>query len=101
MLDITCRLTDGEFGLVLKGDLAIDTVTQFEAALATSGAVQIVTIDCTGLCFLDSTGVGALLRLSLDLQETGGRLRLMRISNEVHELLETLGLVDFLGAEGR
>ena len=62
------------------------------AALADAGAPRHVEVDLSGLTFLDSSGLRALLVGQLALVERGGTLRSDQASDVVDRLLEITGL---------
>ena len=53
-----------------------------------------VRLDLTGVEFIDSSGVRAILRLHLD---HSGRVRLVALSDAVNRVLRIAGLIDVLG----
>lgn len=69
-------------------------VDAVEAILATSGSG--VTADLTGVEFLDSSGVRALLRLRLDHAD---RFCIDGMSSAVHRVLSVAGLLAHLGCD--
>lgn len=51
-------------------------------------------IDLGGVTFIDSSGLGALVRLHREAGEAGTRLTLVNVPGSVHRLFEITGLVD-------
>ncbi len=60
---LDCKHDDGSYRLALTGELDLATVPEFERALRTACAdgARAVTIDLSGLTFIDSTGLRAIL----------------------------------------
>lgn len=99
MLEIACALSGETARLSLAGDLALETVARLESVVASlPAAVRRVEVECGGLAFMDSTGVGALLGLSRRLQAAGGELIVADLRSEIQEIIEVLGLTQTLGA---
>src|SRR5512140_3035881 len=77
--------------LTLKGDLGIgDSETLFKrtvSRLLEEGKVHLL-IDCTGLRFVDSTGLGALVRALTTSQHEGGQAKLLGVGPHMRKLLE-------------
>lgn len=77
--------------LVLKGDLGIgDSETLFKrtvSRLLEEGKVHLL-IDCTALRFVDSTGLGALVRALTTSQHEGGQTKLLGVGPNMRKLLE-------------
>lgn len=91
--------TAGGAGAVLRlvGELDIATAAQLDQALATltrEGATVVV-LDVAELAFMDSSGLGVLLRAA----RSGTRIRLRRASGAVRELIGATGLSDVLQVE--
>ena len=86
---------EGRFLRVLiRGELDVATTpalcAEVEKALA-NGALEVL-IDCRGMEFLDSNGVGALLDLRAQLAGRGGLLVLFGPTGRVAQTLEVTGL---------
>jgi anti-anti-sigma factor len=77
--------------LTLSGDLGIgDSENLFKktvARLVEEGKVHLL-IDCTGLRFVDSTGLGALVRALTSSQNEGGQTKLLGVGPHLRKLLE-------------
>ncbi len=85
--------------LALSGELDLATVPLLEAEFdsARLGEAELIIVDLTGVTFIDSTGINALLRMS-DVNDAseGGRLRLVVGSRRVDAVLELAGVRDSL-----
>lgn len=77
--------------LTLKGDLGIgDSETLFKrtvSRLLEEGKVHLL-LDCTGLRFVDSTGLGAIVRALTTSQHEGGQTKLLGVGPNTRRLLE-------------
>ncbi len=87
---------DGHVTVVtVKGDLVIgDPESAFKRAIAgllEEGKVNLL-IDVSGLKFVDSTGLGALVRALTTSQNEGGRTKLLGVGPHLKKLLEVTRL---------
>jgi anti-sigma B factor antagonist len=87
---------------ILRGeiDLAVAPQLRFElrAAIARDGADML--IDCTGLTFIDSTGIGLLLEANEALEATGRHMLIVNVAKGPRRAFEVLGLTGLLGDDG-
>jgi anti-anti-sigma factor len=83
------------------GEIDVTTVSPLESALelAVDPGCETV-VDLSGVTFIDSTGVAALVRASNDLFHQQGRLRLTGGRPQVRQVITALGLEEQLGLEG-
>ena len=80
--------------IVVRGELDGASVTELLAQAYDGmheGATDVL-IDCRGLDFMDSKGVGGLLALKSRLEEVGGVLVLFDPTEQVRRTLEVTGL---------
>jgi anti-anti-sigma factor len=88
----------GPTRLVVGGEVDYEAVDEFQeaaqAALAASGGRGVI-LDLSGVTFLESTGVGALVRIWKSCAERRASLVLERPSERVVSVLELTGLVGF------
>ncbi len=76
-----------------RGHVNAHTVRLFDGAIQSAlqeGRVNIL-IDCSGLAYIASAGLGALMGVIEDLRAQGGDLRLYGLSPSVLYIFETLG----------
>ncbi|WP_300682942.1 STAS domain-containing protein [Nocardioides sp.] len=90
--------TDG-VRLVVTGDLDLATAPRLTevARAAVSSPGDIVTLDLSGVTFLDSTGLGALLDLRKKVVGAGGRVQVAAQSPAVARVLDLAGLTELFG----
>jgi len=83
---------DGRVTVVtLKGDLVIgepeSTFKKTVTRLLEEGRVNLL-VDLTGVRFLDSSGLGALVRALTNSQKEGGQTKLLHAGPQIRKLLE-------------
>jgi anti-sigma B factor antagonist len=78
VLDITGRITLGEGNVMLR-DIVRD--------LADKGTNRIV-LNLNGVNYIDSSGLGELVKTHTSIRNKGGELKLASLSKRVHDLLE-------------
>jgi anti-sigma B factor antagonist len=97
-LSIDVRVTaDGKIQIfALGGSLDIATSPSLRAALleAAEGENHEIIVDLTGLEFLDSTGLGALIGAHKRASEHHGSVRLVAQEGQILRLLRITGLLD-------
>jgi anti-sigma B factor antagonist len=84
--------------LILKADGGIDSTNAEEVVaeltrLVESGIRKLV-VDCTGLGYISSTGVGVLVRLHKTLGSVGGQAKVASVRGPVFRLLELTKLAE-------
>ncbi|GAB7003633.1 hypothetical protein JCM18899A_11040 [Nocardioides sp. AN3] len=87
---------DGASALAVSGDLDISGVDEFLAhvgELLTTGSGPFV-LDLGGVTFIDSSGLGALVRVQKSASSVGRDLRLEHVPRSVSRILELTGLTD-------
>jgi anti-sigma B factor antagonist len=79
--------------LVVVGEMDMDTAPELRTRLlAAVGAHDVVTLDLSGVTFIDSQGLSVLIRAHAEARATGSELRLGRASPRVRQLLELTNL---------
>jgi anti-anti-sigma factor len=95
-------LSDGELTAVIDGefDMAATFAIEpaLERALETPG-LQRFTLDLSGLTFIDSVGIGVVIRLAGDLEARGVALRIVPGPRHVHRVFTTAGMAGVLQFE--
>lgn len=82
--------------LAVSGDLDISGVDEFleHADRLLRESASTIDIDLAGVTFIDSSGLGALVRLQKTATENGRELRLSNVPRPVTRILELTGLTD-------
>jgi anti-sigma B factor antagonist len=83
--------------VTIRGELDVATEPQLQAAIDALDreSIRVLTIDMSGLTFMDSTGIRMLVALDADSRANGVELRL-RASHTVRRVLAVSGLSDRL-----
>jgi len=79
--------------LTLSGYLDAYTAPQFEKAIQEeydSGRIRIV-VDCAGLTYISSAGLGVFMSFIEDVREAGGDIKICSVVPTVYEVFEILG----------
>ncbi len=97
-LDIEVDETDAQQPVLqVRGSIDMqsraDLIRVAQRSLA-AGSVTTLVLDLTGVRFMDSTGIGALVELSRDAQEAQAGFRIRNPSSRVTHILELTGLLD-------
>jgi anti-anti-sigma factor len=82
--------------LALSGELDVASSPMLEAELIRAADREFVIVDLRELDFIDSTGLGTLVRAHQQAQEAGRRFALVRGPGQVQRLLGLTGLSDQL-----
>jgi anti-anti-sigma factor len=88
--DVTAALT-GDFDM--QATFTVEPA--LERALEVPG-LRRIELDLRGLDFIDSTGMGVIVRLEAEARARGVELRLRRGPRPVHRVFEKSGLADVL-----
>lgn len=92
---------DGNAVFVLLGELDISTAPDFATTLdplVQSGPSEVV-LEMSGLAFIDSSGIAALVSVQNRLEQQGRRLILRSPRRNALRVFEISGLTDFLNVE--
>jgi anti-sigma B factor antagonist len=101
-LDLSTTDEDGRAVLALNGAIDVESRTKMQNAcqtLISEGPVALV-LDMSGVTFMDSTGIGALVEVSHSAQDAGIVLTIRRPSARVVRILQATGLTDVWDIEG-
>jgi anti-anti-sigma factor len=98
MVKIQHVQTDRHHVLEVEGVMDFFTIGDFDAALEEMQDVSSLTIDFSRLTFIDSTGIGAILRAIHLSQEQGFPIYLTGMNEEIREMFETVGVLRVLEA---
>jgi anti-anti-sigma factor len=97
-LEVEDRGRDGVYTLVLSGELDVASLATFEAAMSrlyVDGTIAI-TLDLSGLRFIDSSGLGAIIHAGKLCERHGYGFSLLPGPRSVQRLFELTGLLDLL-----
>ena len=86
--------------LTVEGELDLATVGGLQDAVAevlSAGGPAELVLDLAGVTFLDSSGLGALLRVRADVQAAGGRLSVSAVARGPARVIAIAGLSATLG----
>jgi anti-sigma B factor antagonist len=84
---------DGTLRLALSGEFDIAGVEKFETALSEAGGEhRELVIDLSGLSFIDSSGIRAILVADRSLRERGVPVKVVKPGPLVHRVFELSGL---------
>ena len=95
-------LSDGVCTVAVDGEF--DMAATFAVEPALERALQApdlrrFTLDLSGLSFIDSVGIGVVIRLAADLEARGIELRIVPGPRHVHRVFTSLGMTQVLPFE--
>ena len=79
----------------LRGKLALETVNEFITAFRTEPAIHLI-LDMSGVSFLDSAGVGALVSLFVSRRNAGKSFALAGLTQQGTAVLQVSGVLKLL-----
>jgi anti-anti-sigma factor len=88
--------------LEVRGEVDLDHAEELrEAVLATfSEQPGEVRVDLSGVTFLNSSGIGALLAGTKEAETRGARFSVRNPQPQVRKVIDMVGLTEMLGTEG-
>src|SRR3954451_7329215 len=90
---------DGDVVLVaVLGELDMATVERLDTAMSEISATDRITVDCTGLTFVDSVGPAAFARVAVIVRDNGGFV-LRHPRRSFVKLLEVTGLAELIAVD--
>lgn len=81
--------------ITVEGELDIFTVDNLLSVIEKCD-VKTIVLDCSGMRFIDSTGIGCLLSKISELKDEGRNLTLESIPTPIHEILYQMGIFEIL-----
>jgi anti-anti-sigma factor len=87
--------SNGSLVTRLSGKLSLETVSEFITTMRPEGAQHLV-LDMSGLSFLDSAGVGALVSLFVSRRNHGKTLALAGLTQQGVAVMQVSGLMKLL-----
>ena len=103
MTSYTIKRAVNECRVALEGDLTASLVPELQAALKQQleqGASEVV-FDLEKTAVLDSTGIGLMIAVSNSLARRQGKMRVLGVSRDILQLLQSMRLVARLNATAR
>ena len=104
MSEFVAEVCDGApHVVVVSGELDIAVTDEFLARCrqALGDTSDVLEIDCSGLVFIDSTGIGALVRIYHEAARTDRTVRLTHVPEPLSRVLAITGLSEVFGDGGR
>jgi anti-sigma B factor antagonist len=95
-LSITVERNGAAAVVVVSGEIDLETSASLAAALTELGDAADVSIDLSGVAYMDSTGLRTLLSAKDEAARSGGTLRVSAASHIVSRLIEITGVEDLL-----
>ncbi|WP_017437593.1 STAS domain-containing protein [Saccharococcus caldoxylosilyticus] len=95
-LDVRMEFSNETAFLKMQGILDISTTHLLEEYIQKIEDVKELIIDFSGLEFIDSTGIGAIMEIVYRSQEKQFRIKLEGMDKQIYEILETVGLFKVL-----
>jgi anti-anti-sigma factor len=89
---ISAEEHDDEVVVNVRGEIDLSTAPVLDHRLSELAETQKLVVNLTGVTFLDSSGLGVLVRTSNRLEDHGGVIRLVVNHPQVLKVLEITGL---------
>ena len=103
MANYAVAQNDKTVQVTLAGDLTASIIPELQVALkdlVQQGAEEIV-FDLGKTAMLDSSGIGLLIAASNSLARRNGKVRVLNVSADILQLLQSMRLAGRLNASGR
>jgi anti-anti-sigma factor len=103
-LDVRAERQDGRCVLAVSGELDLSTVAVLETAfheLVPPPPIPELVLDLSAVRFVDSSGLGALLRLRAEQLAGGGSFTIAAIAPGPARVVDIAGLSETFGLPGR
>ena len=95
MTDLSIQVRDADGVAVMRpeGFINAHTVRQFEGALENlvRQGKYLILLDCQGLNYISSAGLGAIMGLIETVRDNGGDILLCSLQENVYAIFDTLG----------
>jgi anti-sigma B factor antagonist len=101
LFSATLESLNGNAAVVLLGELDLDTAPELAAALnpLLDDGPRDVIVECSGLGFIDSSGLAVLVAAQKRLQSRGAHLTVRSLRPQALKIFATVGLIEFLNVE--
>ncbi|MCL6588855.1 MAG: STAS domain-containing protein [Firmicutes bacterium] len=87
--------------VTLNGELDLETSPVFREAVDSKlnlyDSISHLILDCKGVNFIDSSGLGVILGRFKKLNQTGGRLSIINASEQLKQIMKFAGLFKIIG----
>lgn len=90
---ISAEVRDGEVVVDVRGEIDLSTAPLLDQRLSQVADTQKLVVNLSGVTFLDSSGLGVLVRTSNKVENQGGVIRVVVNHPQVLKVLEITGLV--------
>lgn len=94
-MPVTCTSRDRMLHAAISGDIdhhgAKDIMRELEQQIDRSLPTQLI-LDCSGVSFMDSSGIAVVLRARQRMDALGGDLRVVSLPAQAAKVLRTAGL---------
>jgi anti-sigma B factor antagonist len=92
MLDVDVHDGEGAVRLVVRGDLDYGSADRLRLAAADVAGSGTLELDLSGVPYMDSTGIAAILGIHSARERAGGALHVVAASPQVERLLRITGI---------
>ena len=90
---VSAEILDNAAVLTVRGDVDLASAPLLESAIADSWQPPLrLVIDASDLPFMDSTGLGVLVKAALRARDEGGQVAMASVGSRVHKVLTITGL---------
>lgn len=96
-MDILKIEKNGQLVLALSGNLDLESYRELNDTLSDINPTSQVTIDLTGIGFVNSSGVGTMLRFFNGVERAGGLCEFRNVPPHVLKVFRLLGLEENFG----
>jgi anti-sigma B factor antagonist len=100
---MSARDAEGFENVAIKGDCDLYSAPDFAKAMlahVASGATRL-RLDLSGVAYLDSTGVGAIIRILQAAKKTGCELRFMGVDGTPRKVLKMSNILTLMREDSR
>jgi anti-anti-sigma factor len=95
VLEMEKAVSNGNNITRLRGKLSLETVSNFIQTMRQESATHLV-LDMSGVSFLDSSGVGALVSLFVSRKHSGKTVVLAALTRQGEAVLQVSGLIKLI-----
>ena len=96
-LEIAIDRDGDDVRLIVSGEVDLESSRSLSEALSEVVSSRQVSLDLTGVGYMDSTGLRTILVAKEELERAGGNLNVVAASNIVNRLIQISGVSELLG----